>query len=153
MTEPCKRCIANTKKDTQCKRTKCRYAPFCAAHRAFNVGESTIPGVDKGLFATSNIKQGETLGDYTIATVRQNETDFLQTYPDKRATHTALVNGVYYTAMGTGKRTQNAIGLANRAPSGRRNNARILKSGRVIASRPIAAENEIFLAYGSGFKI
>ena len=116
--------------------------------------ESTISGADKGIFTTRNIKQGGTIGDYTVATVRQNEAGFLQTYPDKRATHTALVNEVYYTAMGTGKRTQNAIGLANRAPSGRRNNARIMKSGRVIAPRPIVAgPGEIFLAYGNGYKI
>jgi len=99
------------------------------------------------------LKRSDTIGDYTIATIKQNETEFLESYPDSRATHTAKVNDSYFTALGTGRRTHNGIGMGNRAASGRRNNAKILKSGRVVATKRIGLEDEIFIAYGRGYKI
>ena len=149
----CPQCTGTTKTGSRCRRTTCRYAPFCAAHKAFQVGDSTLPDTGKGAFAARALKRGETVGDYTIATRAQTELEFLGTYPDKRATHTAKIDDTYYTALGTGKRTHNAIGMANRAPKGRRNNARILASGRVVASKGIPKDNEIFLAYGAGYRI
>ena len=149
----CPQCTGTTKSGGRCRRTTCRYAPFCAAHKAFRVGDSTLPDAGKGAFAARALKRGDTVGDYTIATLAQTEVEFLETYPDKRATHTAKIDDTYYTALGTGKRTHNAIGMANRAPKGRRNNARILASGRVVASKKIPMDSEIFLAYGSGYRI
>ena len=55
-----------------------------------------------------------------------------------------MVGQFYYTALGTGKRTNSAVGLINRASSGARNNARILGSGRVVATRLIPKNEEIF---------
>ena len=149
----CPQCTGTTKTGDRCRRTTCRYAPFCAAHKAFRVGDSTIPDAGKGAFAARALKRGDTVGDYTIATLAQTEVEFLETYPDKRATHTAKIDDTYYTSLGTGKRTHNAIGMANRAPKGRRNNARILASGRVVASKKIPMDSEIFLAYGSSYRI
>ena len=149
----CPQCTGTTKTGGRCRRTTCRYAPFCAAHKAFRVGDSTLPDAGKGAFAARALKRGDTVGDYTIATLAQTEVEFLETYPDKRATHTAKIDDTYYTALGTGKRTHNAIGMANRAPKGRRNNARILASGRVVASKKIPMDSAIFLAYGSGCRI
>ena len=149
----CPQCTGTTKTGDRCRRTTCKYAPFCAAHKAFRVGDSTIPDAGKGAFAARALKRGETVGDYTIATLAQTEVEFLETYPDKRATHTAKIDDTYYTSLGTGKRTHNAIGMANRAPKGRRNNARILASGRVVASKLIPKDSEIFLAYGSSYRI
>jgi len=149
----CPQCTGTTKTGGRCRRTTCRYAPFCAAHKAFRVGDSTLPDAGKGAFAARALKRGDTVGDYTIATLAQTEVELLETYPDKRATHTGKIDGTYYTALGTGKRTHNAIGMANRAPKGRRNNARILASGRVVASKKIPMDSEIFLAYGSGYRI
>ena len=151
--ETCPQCTGTTKTGGRCRRTTCKYAPFCAAHKAFRVGDSTIPDAGKGAFAARALKRGETVGDYTIATLAQTEVEFLETYPDKRATHTAKIDDTYYTSLGTGKRTHNAIGMANRAPKGRRNNARILASGRVVASKGIPKDSEIFLAYGSSYRI
>jgi len=149
----CPQCTGTTKTGDRCRRTTCKYAPFCAAHKAFRVGDSTIPDAGKGAFAARALKRGETVGDYTIATLAQTEVEFLETYPDKRATHTAKIDDTYYTSLGTGKRTHNAIGMANRAPKGRRNNARILASGRVVASKGIPKDSEIFLAYGGSYRI
>ena len=149
----CPRCTAQTKGGERCKRTTCRYAPFCAAHKAFRVDESTIPDAGRGIFATKQLRRGDTIGDYTIATVDQSEDEFLASYPNARATHTAKIKDRYFTALGEGTRTQNGIGMANRAPRGRKNNAKIIASGRVVASQGIPPESEIFLAYGPGFKI
>jgi len=35
---------------------------------------------------------------FIIATIKQNETEFLESYPDSRATHTAKINGSYFKA-------------------------------------------------------
>ena len=59
----------------------------------------------------------------------------------------------YYTALGTGKITNSAVGLINRASSGARNNARILASGRVVATRRIPKDEDFFLAYGGSYQI
>ena len=149
----CPQCTAKTKTGERCKRTTCRYAPFCAAHRAFAIDESTLPGAGKGIFASRPLKRSGTIGDYTIATIKQNETEFLESYPGPRATHTAKINEFYFTAPGTGRRTHNDTGMGNRAASGRRNNAKILKSGRVVATRRMGLEDEFFIAYGRGYKI
>ena len=85
--------------------------------------------------------------------ITQSRQNVLEKCPDKRATNTAKIGELYYTALGTGRRTHNAIGMANRAPAGRRNNARILASVRVVASKGITKDSEICLAYGSGYNV
>ena len=71
----------------------------------------------------------------------------------KKPTHSARVGQFYYTALGTGVRNNNAVGLINRASAGARNNARILGSGRVVATRRIPENEEVFLAYGGSYRI
>ena len=90
----CPQCTAKTKTGERCKRTTCRYAPFCAAHRAFTIDESTLPGAGKGIFASRPLKRSDTIGDYIIATTKQNETEFLESYPDSRATHSAKITAL-----------------------------------------------------------
>ena len=119
----CPQCESTTRAGNQCKRKTCRYTPFCASHKAYYVGQSTIPGAGHGGFAARALRRGETIGNYTVATVRQTEDEFLADNPDGRATHTAKVGEYYHTALGTGRGTQNAIGMLNRAPRGGRNNA------------------------------
>ena len=154
MPDKCPRCIAITAKGEQCKRTTCRYAPFCASHKAFSVGQSTIPGAGRGGFAARSLKRGDTISNYITATVKQSPAEFKASFSDgRKPTHSARVGQFYYTALGTGKRTHSAVGLINRASSGARNNARILGSGRVVATRLIPRDEEIFLAYGSSFRI
>ena len=105
----CPQCIAKTAKGEQCKRTTCRWTPFCASHKAYRVGQSTIPNAGRGAFAARDLKTGSTIGNYTIATVKQSPAEFKNDHPSGRATHTALVGNHYYTAKGVGNRTHNAI--------------------------------------------
>ena len=56
-------------------------------------------------------------------------------HPDGRDTHTAKIERHFYTAYGTGIRTHSQIGMANTARGGARNNAKLLASGRVVASQ------------------
>ena len=85
----CPQCTAKTKTGERCKRTTCLYAPFCAAHRAFTIDESTLPGAGKGIFASRPLKRSDTIGDYTIATIKQNETKFLERATQTLGRHTA----------------------------------------------------------------
>ena len=153
MLERCPQCIAKTAKGEQCKRMTCKFAPYCASHRAYRIGTSTIPGAGRGGFAARPLKRGDTIANFTTATVKQSPAEFKASYPDGRGTHTARVGQFYYTALGTGKRTHSAVGLINRASAGARNNARILGSGRVVATRLIPRDQEIFLAYGGSYRI
>ena len=153
MPDKCPQCIAKTAKGEQCKRMTCRYTPFCASHKAYRIDQSTIPGAGRGGFAARPLKKGDTLANFTTATVKQSPAEFKASYPDGRGTHTARVGQFFYTALGTGKRTHSAVGLINRASSGARNNARILASGRVVATRRIFQDEEIFLAYGGSYRI
>ena len=89
-----------------------------------------------------------------IATVKQTPTEFNNEHPSGRATHTAKVGKHFYTAKGAGNRTHNAIGMLNNAgKTGLRNNAKLLASGRVVASRGVKQGDELLLAYGSSYKI
>ena len=155
MLDKCPQCISRTAKGEQCKRTTCRYAPFCASHKAHRIDTSTIPGAGRGGFAARPLKRGDTIANYTTATVKMSPAEFKAPFSDTKLkpTHTASVGQFYHTALGTGVRTNNAVGLINRASSGARNNARILGSGRVVATRRIPENEEVFLAYGGSFTI
>ena len=152
-TEKCPQCTSKTAKGEQCKRTTCRYAPFCASHKAYRVAQSNIPNAGFGAFAVRDLKKGSTVGSYVIATKRQKKAEFLESHPSGRATHTAIIKGDYFTATGVGNRTHNAIGMINNAGRGGRNNARLLASGRVVTSRNVKKDDELLLAYGSSYSI
>ena len=153
MADFCPQCTATTKAGGRCLRRTCKWAPFCAAHKAYRVGPSEIDGAGRGAFATRSLKKNSTLGSYTIATVKQTPAEFKESHPSGRATHSAKIGGYFYTALGAGNRTHNQVGMINTAPRGERNNARLLASGRVVASRGVKKEDELLLAYGSSYKI
>ena len=150
----CPQCTAKTKAGDRCKRTTCRYAPFCASHKAYRVAPSRTDRAGRGAFAVRDLKKGDALGSYVIAAVKQTEAQFRDEHPSGRATHTAKTGSHYYTALGAGNRIQNQIGMLNTAPRGERNSARLLASGRVVVSRGgVKKDDELFLAYGSSYKI
>ena len=156
MLDKCPQCIGTTKAGDRCKRTTCRYAPYCASHKAYRIDQSTIPGAGRGGFAARSLKRGDTIANFTTATLKQSPAEFKASYPDKKnkPTHSARVGQFYYTAMGNNDvRQNNAVGLINRASAGARNNARILGSGRVVSTRRIPENEEVFLAYGSSYRI
>ena len=152
-TEKCPQCIGNYESWGRCSDGPCKFAPFCAAHKAYRVAPSKIDGAGRGAFAVRDLKKGGTIGSYVIATVKQTEAQFRDEHPSGRATHTAKIGSHYYTALGAGNRTQNQVGMLNTAPRGERNNARLLASGRVVASRGVKKDDELLLAYGSSYKI
>ena len=155
MTEKCPQCTAKTKAGDRCKRATCRYAPFCAAHKVYRAGQSNIPNAGRGAFAARDLKRGDTIGSYVIATIKQTEAEFKESHPSGRATHTAKVKGDFFTATGAGDRTHNAIGMLNTAGSGggARNNVQLLASGRVVTTRNLKKDDELLLAYGSSYRI
>ena len=154
MLDKCPQCIAKKANGEQCKRTTCRYALFCASHKKYRVGQSNIDGAGRGAFAVRDLRKGDTIGSYVIATVKQTPTEFNNEHPNGRATHTAKVGKHFYTAKGAGNRTHNAIGMLNNAgKTGLRNNAKLLGSGRVAVSQNTAKNIENLLAYGGSFQV
>ena len=149
----CTRCIGTTKAGDRCKRTTCKWAPFCAAHKAYRVGPSEIDGAGRGAFAVRDLKKNGTIATYVVATIKQMEAQFRDEHPSGRATHTAKIGSHYYTALCAGNRTQNQVDMLNTAPRGERNNARLLASGRVVTSRNVKKDSELLLAYGSSYRI
>ena len=152
-TEICPQCTATTKAGGRCLRRTCKWAPFCAAHKAYRVGPSEIDGAGRGAFAVRDLKKNDTIASYVVATIKQTEAQFRDEHPSGRATHTAKIGSHYYTALGAGNRTQNQVGLLNTASKGGRNNARLLASGRVVASRGVKKDDELLLTYGSSYNI
>ena len=57
MSDKCLRCTATTKQGTRCKRTTCKYSPFCASHKAYYAAQSTIPNSGRGIFAAKNLRR------------------------------------------------------------------------------------------------
>ena len=149
----CPQCTATTKAGDRCKRTTFKFTPYCFAHKAYRVGPSEIDGAGRGAFAVRDLKKGDTIATYVVATIKQTEAQFRDEHPSGRATHTAKIGSHMYTALGAGNRTLNQIGMLNTASKGGRNNARLLASGRVVASRGVKKDGELLLAYGSSYKI
>ena len=149
----CPQCTGTTKAGGRCLRRTCKWAPFCAAHTAYRVGPSSIDGAGRGAFAVRDLKKGATIGSCIIATAKQTELEYLNEHPSGRVTHTAKIKNHFYTALGAGNRTHNQVGILNTASRGGRNNARLLASGRVVASRRIKQDGELLLAYGSSYNI
>ena len=86
--------IARTAKGEQCKRTTCQYAPFCASHKAYRIDQSTIPGAGRGGFAARLLKRGDTIANYTTATIKKPPAEFKAPFSDKNVNlHTAHVLG------------------------------------------------------------
>ena len=109
MTPRCPQCVGITKAGERCRRTTCRYAPHCSSHRAYRVSPSRIPNAGRGAFKACDLKKGGTIGSYVIATAKQTKGKFMTEHPSGRATHTAKVGNHYYTALGAGIRTHDAI--------------------------------------------
>ena len=146
----CPVCNARTKANQRCKRNTCKFAPKCFQHTSVEVKRSNISG--RGLFAKKDIRAGEIVGDYTVGTERMTNAQFLAKYPSGKATHVwaPRAGGVYYDAKDSKK---SVAGMANRAPSGGRNNARITGGGKIQANSKIPEGREILVGYGPGYKI
>ena len=146
----CPICNGRTKANQPCRRHTCKFAPRCHTHTKVAVRGSNIAG--RGLFARDDIRAGEIVGDYTIGTDRLTPAQFRAKYPCGRATHVWAPRNaaVYYDAKDASK---SVAGMANRAPSGGRNNAKITGGGKMKALRRISQGREILVGYGAGFRV
>ena len=145
----CPTCKGVTKDGKPCKHKTCKFAPKCFHHTQVRVAPSSIAG--KGLFAKEPIRKGSVVADYTVGTERLTRNQFQAKYPSGKATHVWKGPGdTYYDAEDDAK---SVSGMANRAPAGKRNNARITGGGKVKTTRPIKAGEEITVSYGQGYRI
>lgn len=148
---PCPRCNGVTKHGAQCRLPTCKWAPRCHLHTEVEVRPSNIPNAGRGLFAKTTLRKGDVVADYKLGTEPLTAAQFLARYPNRRATHVALVHGTYYDARDAHK---SVAGMANRAPSGGRNNARINGNGRLeITAKTVPSGREILLSYGAGYRL
>ena len=146
----CPICNGRTKANQPCRRHTCKFAPRCHTHTKVAVRGSNIAG--RGLFARDDIRAGEIVGDYTIGTDRLTPAQFRAKYPSGRATHVWAPRNaaVYYDAKDGSK---SVAGMANRAPSGGRNNSKITGRGKIKAKHRIPQGREILVSYGPGFRV
>ena len=72
---------------------------------------------------------------------------FFRKYPHGKATHVALIRGQYLDG------TDSVWGKMNRGPHGKRNNVRLCQNGSLRTSRPVYPFSELFLSYGSSYRI
>lgn len=135
----------------QCKRTTCKYAPYCYSHRAFEVKKSDIPGAQNGGFAARDIRKNEVISDYTIATVKETPADYRAHEP---STHAAEIKKHIYTATNNPKDKRcNLVGMFNTsANKHHKNNARLVNSGQIRATKAIKKGQEILFPYGKTWR-
>jgi hypothetical protein len=147
----CPSCNGKTKANNRCQLKTCKFAPKCHHHTKVVVRRSQVAG--KGLFAKSDIKKNEIVGNYTRNTIKMNLAQYKAAYPNNNATHVAYVrNGrSYYDGKDLKK---NVCGAANTARGTRfTNNLKLSENGNVSAKKSIAAGNELFMVYGSGYRV
>lgn len=147
----CPTCNGITKAGTVCRLKTCKFAPKCYHHTPIKIGPSQIPNAGRGMFSRRDIRKGEIISNYTLGTKKMTLDQFKRAYPSGRATHVWSADGrTFYDARDANK---SVAGMANRAPKGKRNNARITGSGSIIATARIPADREILVSYGSGYRI
>ena len=145
---PCPMCNARTKAGRPCRHKTCKYAPKCMHHTKVRVAPSAIHG--QGVFAKTDMPRGTAFANYTLGTKALTAGQFRAAYPTGRATHVwQHPSGTYYDA--TDGNTSIA-GMANRAPRGGRNNAKIARSGQLVTTRRVRAGSELLVTYGSAFR-
>ena len=99
--------------------------------------------------AKKQMKKGTIIGNYKDGAWKYDADAFNALYPTNEATHVALLGGSYYDGLGT----RNLMAKANRAQPGKKNTARLVKSGNVKLKKRVEPGEEIFLSYGSGYHI
>ena len=144
----CPTCNATTKAGAPCKHRTCKYAPKCMHHTQVRVGPSAVHG--NGVFAKVDMRRGSAFANYTLGTKPLTAAQFRAAYPNGRATHVwQRPSGTYFDATNGG---MSIAGMANRAPRGGRNNAKIAKSGQLVTTKAVRAGQELLVSYGGAFR-
>ena len=126
---------------------------MCHHHSPVEIKQTQSRG--RGLFVRpgSTVRKGQIIADYTVGTKRMTESQFKQAYPSGRASHVLKLgrrNPTYYDASNPRK---SVSGMANRANSDERNNAKLSSTGKLVATRKLRPGTEILLAYGSAYRL
>ena len=159
----CTRCKGETQKGTECKRRTCARKDYCWQHlknyQKVTVKKSTIPNAGFGLYAERDYKKGETIAKYTGKQVSTNDPKYKDSqYKFQYSKSTSLVSNSTQDAVGRYANTcrkeqkRGKICKGNNAGfKAHKRNGRLRV--RIAASRPIKKGQEIFVAYGPGFRI
>ena len=126
----------------------CKFAPRWHHHTALRVGPSSVAGT--GAFARRDIKKRDKVADYTLGTRQMSQAQLNAAYPRNKPTHVAYIRGSYYDATNSKK---SAAGMINRADRRHSQNVRLTGSGSVVAIRNISTGRELFMNYGSAYRI
>ncbi len=151
----CKRCAATSiKTGKQCKRTTCKMLPMCPQHAKLilhlEVRTSTIPDAGYGLFTLVARAKGDTIAVYTGHMLSHNQKEELYgSGKNDLAPYVVEVDRDHFLDSACSR----SIGsFANASPGA--NNAKLYvvnNTVELIATRDIAAGQEIFLDYGSKY--
>ena len=125
--------------------------PAFAPPLKLSVLPSTIgPHAGNGLFIGDLfIGKKRLLGFFQEGSQCLTREQFFRKYPHGKATHVALIGGQYFDG------SRSVWGKMNRAPygTGTANNVRLHKNGSLRTSRPVYPFSELFLSYGSSYRI
>jgi hypothetical protein len=144
----------------QCKNRCIIGFEYCHSHMktvlGLKIAPSTIPEAGKGLFAMKQFERDEKICDYHGELLTREEVHDRYTNPQTNRTYTAPYTVAINNNYAVDSATERGIGsLAN--TSAGHNNARLVVNQRartvsIKASRRIPIGQEIFVAYGPGYR-
>ena len=149
----CPQCNARAESTKQqCRLRTCKFCPRCHFHTDVEVKRSTIPGAGRGLFAKHLIKKGTQILDYKVGTKKLTAAQYKAKYPkgESKPEKMAKIEGNFYDAENAKK---SVAGFVNRPPKGGRSNAKLQKNGKVVVTKNLKSDDEIFMPYGTSFRI
>jgi SET domain-containing protein len=151
----CRQCEAQTKKAAQCQRTTCKSLPYCAQHLRSElkvyVAPSGIAGAGDGLFTLVSRKRGDFLAPYVGRVINRAQMDEMYG-EDNLAPYTVQISRDLLIdaacARGIGAMANHALPANAKFVT----NART-KTVKVVATRALAPNQEIFVDYGNEYFI
>jgi hypothetical protein len=150
----CQQCLATSERTgEQCKRTSCRYLPYCSQHTKSKLGlevkPSTIPEAGNGLFAVKNFHKGDKISEYIGRILTKSQIDALYgtSHSDLSPYAVKVSRDLYIDASCF----RSIAAFANYSPS--KNNAELATNyltNQVFlwATKNIPMGSEIFTDYG-----
>ncbi len=146
---PSQRCTADTRKGTQCG-ARTRNGEYCWNHlqslMGLRIKKSNIAGAGRGVFAGRNFSEGDHVTDYTGDTVlggdqRIGGSNYVFGLSNRRAIDAARTNTAPGRLINDARGTDSRPNLTWKVDN-------IRHRVRLVASRPIAAGEELYVPYG-----
>ena len=154
-----------TNPNRTCKIQACKWAPMCHLHRSVEIKQSLVPNAGNGVFSRVALKKDETVGEYSVGTVRMNAHQHNHIYPNNTGTY--VFNGkkdVFFDAKYTNSvsgmfNTINPMPIKNislrRTLQNQKSltlNAIFNRNGGIVTTKAIGAGDEIFVDYGRDYR-